>query len=192
MIKKLAMAALAVGALALNAPAAQADAPTVDCRLRSVQQDTVTGQTFQGALGGVIAHSDPTTVTIKCRVTVNGVTAASTDTGTGVGVAATAKDISFAAGDADVVKVCADFTSSHGSGTICVTIGIIQVPPQVVYDTLDPVLDVVWGTVDPVVCAELKKLAGSYAGGAIVINSQGDVYVNNAPQYDCPPYDIVW
>lgn len=42
---------------------------------------------------------------------------------------------------------------------------------------------------DPAACAVLKALAGSYACGTIVINSQGDVYVNGETQYDCPPYD---
>ncbi|HVF04243.1 MAG TPA: hypothetical protein VNA20_05330 [Frankiaceae bacterium] len=192
MFKKLALATLAVGALALNAPAAQADAPTYDCRLRSTQQATITGQTYQGVLVGVIVHAEAT-VTIRCFVTVNGVVQAGADTGTGSGtvVATAQKDISFAAGDTDVVRVCAQYTSNHASGTVCTTVGIVQVPPQVVYDTIDGALAQVWPIVDPPICSVLKALAGNH-GGVVVINSQGDVYVNGAPQYDCPPYDIVW
>ncbi|HVF03668.1 MAG TPA: hypothetical protein VNA20_02395 [Frankiaceae bacterium] len=188
------MATLAVGALALNAPAAQADVPSFDCRLRSVQQDTVTGQSFQGVLVGVIAHADPSAVSIRCYITVNGVPQSGADTGTGSGtsVATAQKDISFTAGDTDVVRICYVYTSAHGNGSGCITVGIIQVPPQVVYDTIDGALEQVWPIIDPPICSVLKLLAGSHAGGAVVVNSQGDVYVNNEPQYDCPPYDIVW
>ncbi|HVF06745.1 MAG TPA: hypothetical protein VNA20_18055 [Frankiaceae bacterium] len=188
-MKKLAMASLALSALALNAPAAQADQPTHDCRLRSVQQDTVTGQTHQGALAGVITHADTSNVSIRCRVTVNGVTVAATPVGTGPGVATTESDVSFAAGDTDVVRVCADFTSAHGSGTVCVLVGITEVPPQVVWDTLDAALGELWPLIDPVVCEVLKQITGNHPGG-VVVNDQGDVYVNGELVWDCPPYEV--
>ncbi|HVF04825.1 MAG TPA: hypothetical protein VNA20_08300 [Frankiaceae bacterium] len=191
MLKNLAVSTVAVAALALGTPAATADAPVYDCRLRSVQQDDVTGSAFQGVLTGVIAHADTSTVSIRCRITVNGVTRAQTPVGSGTTVAATHADISFAAGDTDAVQVCADYSSGHGSGTTCVTVGIIQVPLQEVYDAVDDVYGwLIWGE-GLTLCSVLQDLAGNYAG-VLVINSQGDVYLNGEPQYDCPPYDIVW
>ncbi|HVF04242.1 MAG TPA: hypothetical protein VNA20_05325 [Frankiaceae bacterium] len=193
MFKKLALATLAVGALALNAPAAQADAPSYDCYLDASQQADVTGQTFQGVLAGVIVHADVSaSVTIRCYVTVNGVVQGGADTGvgSGTGVATAQKDVSFAAGDADVVKVCAQYTSNHGSGTVCTTVGVSQIPPQVVFDTIDGALAQVWPIVDPPVCDQLEDRAGTY--GPVYINDQGDVYVDGEPQWDCPPYDVVW
>ncbi|HVF04250.1 MAG TPA: hypothetical protein VNA20_05370 [Frankiaceae bacterium] len=41
---------------------------------------------------------------------------------------------------------------------------------------------------DPPICAVLKLFAGRWFG-VVVITSQGDVYVNGAPLYECPPYD---
>lgn len=40
--------------------------------------------------------------------------------------------------------------------------------------------------VDPVVCAQLRPLAGAY--GFVEIRSDGDVYVGGEPVYNCPPY----
>ncbi|HVF06935.1 MAG TPA: hypothetical protein VNA20_19010 [Frankiaceae bacterium] len=191
MLRKLAAAAVAVGALALNASPAMADPPTYDCRLRAVQQDDVTGSTYEGVLAGVIVHDSA--VTIRCYITVNGVQADTTPTGTGTGVAVTQKQVSFLAGDTDTVRLCIQWSAGTG-GTTCVPVVPPQVPPQVVYDTIDGVLWQVWPIV-PSICPYLKRLAGTWGtppGPVVFINSQGDVYVDGEPQWDCPPYDIVW
>ncbi|HVF06936.1 MAG TPA: hypothetical protein VNA20_19015 [Frankiaceae bacterium] len=187
-----------MGALALNAPVAQADVPHSNCHLRSVQQDSVTGQSFQGVLVGGIAHADPTEVSIRCWITVNGVLQTGADTGApttangskGTAVAVAQKDVSFTAGDTDVVRICYTYTSAHGNGNGCTTVGIIQVPPQVVYDTIDGALEQVWPIIDPPICSVLKQLAGTYGAPpvVIVITSEGDIYVNGELVWDCPPY----
>lgn len=45
-----------------------------------------------------------------------------------------------------------------------------------------------WRQVMAAVCVFFAAMAGSY--GPIVVNTQGDVYINSEPQMDCPPYDI--
>ncbi|HVF04827.1 MAG TPA: hypothetical protein VNA20_08310 [Frankiaceae bacterium] len=189
MLKNLAVSTVAAAALALGAPAATADAPVYDCRLRSVQQDDVTGSAYRGVLAGVIAHDADSALSIRCRITVNGVTQAQTPVGSGTTVAATHQEVSFAAGGSDVVQVCADYSSGHGSGTTCITVGIIQIPPQEVYELFDNAPPPNW--YDSVVCPALKTLAGNH-GGVLVVNGQGDVYVNGEPLWDCPPYDVFW
>ena len=41
---------------------------------------------------------------------------------------------------------------------------------------------------DYAACPALAAMAGSY--GVVTINSQGDIYVDGEPTWDCPPYDI--
>ncbi|HVF06934.1 MAG TPA: hypothetical protein VNA20_19005 [Frankiaceae bacterium] len=188
MSKRIATAALAAAALALTAPGALADQPTFDCRLRSVQQDTVTGGTFQGVLTALIVYADGP-VSIRCFVTVNGVPRAQA-AASGDRVAVAAEEVSFAAGDSDVMRLCADYTSGHGAGTWCASSGWGPFPPDFVYETLDGVLSQVWPVVDPVVCAALKAIAPG--AGTVYVNGQGDVYVDGEPQWDCPPYDVDW
>ncbi|HVF03867.1 MAG TPA: hypothetical protein VNA20_03425 [Frankiaceae bacterium] len=172
MVTKLALTTLAVSALAFSAPAAQADAPTYDCRYVASQEDTITGSTYQGVLVGYIVHADPSAVSIRCYVTVNGVPQSGADTGTGSGTtfATAQRDIEFTAGDTDIVRVCAQYTSSHVSGTTCAFYAPTRVPR-------------VWPVVDPPLCAVLMEVP---IGGTI--GSDGDVYVGGKRVYDCPPY----
>lgn len=123
-------AAVAVAAASAVTPAV-ADGPTFGCRLWSFHQDFVTGQTYEGVMVAYVAHAGGP-VTIRCRVTVNGGTAASTDVGSGPGVGVAWKDVSFQAGDDDVFGLCTDYTSEHGSGTTCVTFAPTSFPPQII------------------------------------------------------------
>ncbi|HVF06930.1 MAG TPA: hypothetical protein VNA20_18985 [Frankiaceae bacterium] len=188
MSKRLATALLAAAALALPAPAALADAPAYDCRIRFMQEDDVTGGGYQARVVGVIAHPGGP-VSIRCRITVNDRTVQQTYA-SGDHVAVAADRFTFVASDIDVVALCADYTSDHASGTSCDTLGSTQIPPQVVYDTLESVLAQVWPVTDPVICGVLQAVAPGT--GPVYINGQGDVYVAGEPQWDCPPYDIVW
>lgn len=185
MSRRLATAALAIAALALNAPAALADAPTYECRLRWVRQGGVTGDSFGGVLAGVIVHPGP--VSLRCRVTVNGVTQGQA-AASGDGVAVPAAEVSFTADDYAVVRVCADYTSTDGSGTTCITIGMTQNLPHVDYPP--GLMALIWRVVDPPICEVLKLLAPGTP--PVFVNSQGDVYVDGEPLWDCPPYDIDW
>lgn len=189
MLKSLIAMSLAV--LAYNAPAASADAPSYDCRLRSVQQDSVTGQTHEAALVGVIAHADSSSVSIRCRLTVDGVTQAATPVGTGTAVAATQGNVSFAAGETSVVRICADYGSAHGSGTVCVTISTFRVPEafellSTVFQTFGSVFTDV---LDPTLCPVFEDVR-SGDQSVVYVDNQGDVYVFGELYYDCPPYQI--
>lgn len=192
MSKRLATAALAVAGLAFSAPAALADRPTYDCLFRSAQEDMTTyGGSFRAALAGIIVHANDH-VSIRCRLSVDDVPVAETSA-SGDSVAVTAReDMSFVSEDLSVVRVCADFTSAHRSGTTCRVIGT-STPPRLVTDAIDDVqeqVSQVWPVVDPPVCAALMALAPGV--GPVFVNSQGDVYVDGEPQWDCSPYDVVW
>ncbi len=204
MFKKILTAALAAGALALNAPVAQADAPRFDCSFDSVQQDTATGQNYEGAAWGYIAHAEGGDVTIRCYIAVNGVEASSTPTGTGSnGAAVTSGRVTFAATDTDSVQLCAEYTSPHASDNVCFESTSTQIPPQEVIDllislfeTIDATLAPVWSTltdiektyIDPTLCDVLDGIPGTY--GPVTINTQGDVFIDGEPFWDCPPYDL--
>jgi hypothetical protein len=183
LFKKIALASVALSALAFNAPAAMADEPVFDCNFRSVQQDDATGQNFEGAVVGYVVHTGA--VTIKCQITVNGSVVFETETGSGTGAATVSARITFAASDTDSVNLVAVATTEHGEHTKTHETTLTQVPPQAVIDLLDMI---VIDYVDPALCEVLKSLAPGV--GPVVINAQGDVYVNGEPQWDCPPYDI--
>ena len=187
MLKKIMMASLAVGALAFNAPGALADdPPEFGCNFRSVHQEDATGQNFEGAAWGYVVHAEGGNVSIRCEIRVNGSPASTTPTGTGTdGAATTSGRVTFQAGDTDIVTLVAYYTTEHGSGSRVYPTAVTQVPPQEVIDLIN---DVVIEYVDPALCDILKLLAGTY--GPVFINEQGDVYVNGAPEWDCPPYDI--
>ncbi|HVF03799.1 MAG TPA: hypothetical protein VNA20_03070 [Frankiaceae bacterium] len=188
MLSRLAAAFAVMCTVVLPAPPAFADTPEFRCTYSAVRHD-VTGSLYVGVLTGIIFHADVSTVRIRCRVTVNGVTVASTSTGSGTSVATTHGVAPVWAGDTDVVRVCADFESTHtGVGTVCGSVQATQVPPRVVYDIIDGALAQVWPIGDTPICSLPKLLAPGV--GPVVINSQGDVYVDGRPYYDCPPYDI--
>ena len=184
MFKKILLVAAATSALALNAPVAHADAPTADCGFESVQQADATGQSYEGVAYGSVAHGEGGPVSIRCYVTVNGTVAASTPTGTGTGFAITQGRITFAAAETDDVRLCYEATTVHGLESGCGETTNTQIPPQEVIDLLNSILVLV----DPTICDALKLVAGNY--GPIVIDAQGDVYVNGVLWYDCPPYVI--
>lgn len=181
MVKRIAAAFLAIVSIAVAAPAAYADQALFDCDVVAVQHEPLTGSAYWGVLSGWVAHEGSNS--INCRIEVNGVTQASSGVGVGVGVATTAKDVYFWAGDTDVVQLCADHTSGHSSGSRCITLSIMQMPPQVVYDTIDSVV----AEVHQPLCVVLRWISGSY--GPVVIDSEGDVFVAWRPVYDCPPHD---
>lgn len=140
----------------------------------------------------------PTGATVDCWVDVNGVKADSTDlVATGNGVQANAKQITFAAGDTDIVDLCQSVVYADGSTeSTCFGACECDLPPQVFIDTVDLVFgtlnSLLIANVDPVVCPQLVKLAGDY--GPLTIGTDGDVTVSDplgviAKVYDCPPYD---
>ena len=170
-------------ALAVNAPVAHADAPTASCGFDSVQQTDATGQNYEGAAYGYAVHTDGP-ISIRCYVTVNGSEEDSTPTGSGTNVATTAGRVQFAATETDDVRLCAEVTAHGTTTTTCDPSTNTQVPPQEVIDLINSFLILV----DPTICDALKAVKGTY--GPILIDDQGDVYINGVLWYDCPPYVI--
>lgn len=126
-----ALLAVVTGASALTAaqPAA-ADAPSgVLCGLAALTNDTLTGQSYEGTVsGGPLTHADASALTIRCRVTVNGVTVAASPSVVGTAAATTEGVVAYSAGDTDVVRICTDYTSNHGSATVCDPVSTIGIP----------------------------------------------------------------
>lgn len=186
MIRRLLAAFVAVAALTVNATTASASDAVYDCRLRAAPSNG----THQGVLAGAIASPSGGAVGIVCRVTVNATTVAQIG-GTGNTVAAASGTVSFAAGPSDVVRLCADWTDHGTTRTTCVTLGVLAIPPQVVWDTVDAILYEVWWIFPgDFLCSLLKLLSPGVP--PVYINGQGDLYLDGEPRWDCPPYDIEW
>ncbi|HVF03800.1 MAG TPA: hypothetical protein VNA20_03075 [Frankiaceae bacterium] len=187
MLSRLAAALTATSAVAFAPPAANADPPTYACTVAAVQHDVITGQPFQGILAGFVSHAHNASLWVRCWITVNGVRQAATDVGYGTTVATAQRDVSFTAGDTDVVRICIEFDGPPT--TACRTVGFTEVPPPTAGDAVEETVDRVRPVTDPTVCSPLRWLAGSY--GVADVNYEGDVYVNGEPYYDCPPYGSV-
>ncbi|HVF06311.1 MAG TPA: hypothetical protein VNA20_15825 [Frankiaceae bacterium] len=158
------------------------------CRLFATQNDDATGQVFQGFVQGSTAVADVSTVSVRCRVTVNGVTVAATPKGTGAGASTTFAQVSFGADETDVVRLCSDVSDGHSSRTTCSAATFTSVPGQATADLVAALAAQLGPIADPIACALLSGLAGNY--GAVVVNAQGDVFVNGEAVLDCPPYDL--
>ncbi|HVF05339.1 MAG TPA: hypothetical protein VNA20_10890 [Frankiaceae bacterium] len=191
------VAAIACGtALVFATPAQAGTTHTGRCGLRPHHLD-VTTATFSAFLYAVVAvqsadaTGNPVGATVTCELRVAGRLAAAAR-GTGAGVVAVLDHVWFGAAEDEELVLCTvvDFADATPTATECVPWTTPQVPPQVVWDTLEDALDQVWPVVDPPVCAALASLAPG--DGPVVINAQGDVYVAGEPVWDCPPYDVEW
>jgi len=220
--KKAALGALAATVMAMVTPMTSASADQGDtlkggCGFNTDENAVATNGQNQGVIYVVAlsqeASGTPSTATVDCWIDVNGVEQPGTRiTATGNGVIANQGQITFSAVDGDTINECQKVVFADGStwtakdgnvGTDCPAATSIDIPPPVVFDTLDTVFEALQGvldavngvlisTVDPVVCPVLKSLAGNY--GPVEINSEGDVIVNDGLDligkvYDCPPYD---
>ena len=182
------------------------------CVWQADSHAVVTGGQFVGVMAESSVTIDgsnaPTGATVECSVYVNDVKQASTDLVTaGYGIQAGARPISFTASDSDIVQLCEDVTYADGSKTPpCNPSECPEVcfPPAPVNDLLNrtglldrandllnQVNEAEIQYVDPAICPELVKLAGSY--GPITIAADGDVTIADpfgifGPFWDCPPY----
>jgi hypothetical protein len=209
-MRRILVAAL-LGLVASMLPAvAQASPPDVirgGCGFDTNEQATLTGGQNVGviydlsvtATGGVPAL--PMDATVTCWIDVNSAVAPGTQFSySGAGVQAGVDRISFAAGPGDLVALCESVAFADGTTRpVDCGGGDPTFPPQeiidtlnLIFDTINGVLDDAYSVVDPVICPVLTSLAGSY--GPITIKPDGDVYVPDplvllgGPVYDCPPY----
>ena len=160
-MKKLLVAALLAGSAFSGAGVAHAAACNgpdpenpgcdtyYDCGFNTVAQEDATGgqDTFTGAAYGYVVSTGA--VSIRCFVEVDGSEVASTGTGTGTGTATTAGPVTYTASDTQTVELCAEWTGVT-SGRECFETTTTQIPPQVLIDLINDLLDLVFTTLDPV------------------------------------------
>ncbi|HVF05340.1 MAG TPA: hypothetical protein VNA20_10895 [Frankiaceae bacterium] len=188
----------ALAATALTAPAAFAGSTHHGrCSFQPFNQDQVTGSSYGGFVhAAVTVRSDdiaanPASATVTCYLRTNAVVDPWTvERASGTGVVVVLGRVTFWWSEEDTVEVCTDvdFADATPTATECVPLVSTQIPPQIVFDTVDAVLTQVWGEVDPRLCPLLAQLAPGY--GDVAVNEQGDVHVAGEPVWDCPPYDI--
>lgn len=198
MLKKIMLASLAVGALALNAPAASADHQDAGCSFDSLNQTTVTGQTYEGAAVGYVVGDPGETVTVSCVIYVNGTPVSATPPGTGTTGATTQGRVTFTATDTDAVTICAEGTATHPYKE-CANSTHTTFPPPEVVAALDTVFDLIAdGTagLDPLICDALKAAGvpglvnGTTATTGLSLDADDcDIYLNGERLIDFVPYD---
>lgn len=166
-------------------PPKPADCQINHCNYRAIQQEDATGQNFEGVAWGTAGDRNGGPVSVRCYTAVNGSEVSSTPTGSGIAFAATAGRLTYSAGETDVVTFHAEVCTTRGCFTDNYETERFQIPPQEVIDAINAI---VIEHIDPALCSILDDLAGTY--GPVVINEQGDIYVDGSPEWDCPPYDI--
>lgn len=125
--------------------------------------------------------TDPVSATVQCYVIVNGWTQfGSLMTRSGAGVVTGAAAIFYTRLNlTDDVRVCTlvDYTSDPTPTTVsCQGVTTFEMPPPIVSDVLDSL-----------VCPVFATVPGQL--GPLVIDPQGDVTINGARFWDCPPKD---
>jgi hypothetical protein len=208
-MRRILLVVLAFGATALVVPAAHAASPDRlqgGCTWTSESRPDATGENL-GYIGDLSTTTDsngtPIAATVTCWLRVNGVEAPGTRFGyAGTGAQAGINPISFYASNTEEIDLCYSvlFADNTTIEDACFAIDPIQIPPQVVWDTVDSV----FALVDEVegcnashdecsaICPRLQLLAGAY--GPVTIRPDGDVYVADPlglglnPVYECPPY----
>ena len=201
MKKKILLGGLAAGLVLAFSPMASADPGDVThggCFFNTDKNTTVTQGHDQGVIGdrSVTTHADNTPLNAKvdCWIEINGVSQGVHTFGDGTApVQAGADQISFDTVDGDLVNLCQQthYGAGDGDSTVsCPGATQIQIPPQVVIDTVNGLFS---GTIDPAVCPILKAHAGTY-GPITIEGDDGDVVgpdplaLGLNPYDDCPPY----
>lgn len=179
MLKNLAAATAAVLATAICTSPASADDARFACDVLQAQQDTLTGQSHEGLLAGYAVAPSGGPVTLRCTITVNGVTVGADAVGTGPGVAVASKDAWYWAAESDRVLVCATATHNSVTATQCVPVLDAPVAAGRLLRSVPPL-------VDSALCPVLGAAAGDYGG--VSVDPSGDVHVGPKLVWDCPLY----
>lgn len=114
------LTALAVGGALVSAPAARAESGYwgVLCAVSTVEQQTVTGQSWEGTVTAGPVVFEGLTGTVRCFVTVDGVEVSSSPAGAGA-VVTVAGRTSYVADGASHVEICTEVTAGQGSEIDC-------------------------------------------------------------------------
>jgi len=201
-VKRVLPGVLTIALSALAAPAAHASGHVVHggCFMLAASSDPVADNPPEtGIIGDVSVTTDsagnPIGATVFCKVQVDGVDtsfpASSFASPVGSGVEIGVGETLFSALDNDTATICERVLYDDGADTgyHCRSVIEASAPPQVVPDLLDST--VFQPVVDPNLCPVLESNPGTYAGGLVEVQPEGDVYLPNTltgPIYDCPPY----
>lgn len=198
---------VATMAVTPHAVAVTSDVIHGGCFYESDQNGLSTGLPSVGVIGdfSVTTTGDsppaPMGATVTCWLDVNGVPAPGTTHTYGdlaAPVQAGTDPVSYQAGPQDQVDMCQAVTFADGTGTNeCFVATGDTLPPLVVIDIANSVLDTAFGVVDPfvvepLVCPVLSSLRGNY--GPVIVANDGDLYLVDPFSglvdllYDCPPY----
>jgi hypothetical protein len=194
MLKKTMLVATSVAMLAVTGPishAAPAALVHAGCGFESIAEETVTGDTYTGAVYGYAVFADHGTHTLRCFITVDGVDQGGVSASGTVFVAG-AGTVAYNAVEDETVELC---TEIDGTLVSCGSATGPQIPPQEVIDLLDTVFATLYGVytpiewqLDPVICTLLKAAAPGIPG-VVDITADGDTTVAViGPLYDCPPH----
>lgn len=127
---KILVAALAVGAVTTGTAPAHAEHAPFECDF------TASGpnghpDSMAGAAYGVIASATPgEAVSLQCWIRVDGVRVAETPVATGTNVAVAAGPIWYLNSHTDDVARCADWSAGAESGTVCIPLSPLEIPPR--------------------------------------------------------------
>lgn len=161
-MKKILAASVAALALSFTASAAVADEPDAGCGFDSVQNDTGTGQNYEGVVYGYAVHADGGEVALTCYIQVNNVPApGATVSNSGTGATFVAGPISFEATVNDDVELCTSVTAHGSTTTTCGDSDSFQIPPQELLDAIDSIFDLIaeaTAPLDPIICDALRPI----------------------------------
>ena len=146
-------ALLATAAVSIAAPPAVADDPSYECAADLYANDDLAGPgAYTAFVRGYLSHAGEPRLQIRCEIYVNGwatgIAATGTDQ-TGLGFAVAADLLTVPAQDTDVVEVCTQVSTSHGSlYPRCWSTTTTQLPATEIQQHLDAVEAAVAAVVD--------------------------------------------
>jgi hypothetical protein len=214
--KKALLGGVAAAVMVMGLPMTSASADPGDTIHGGCSFNTDSNQTAtQGQNTGVIeataisltsANTPDAGASVHCKIQVNGVDAPGTQLdvhANAAGIEQGQQQITFDdQGGTLPSALCEkdDWGDGDTTGWVCQASTEITLPPQIVIDLLNTVIDTlnsaVLSQIDPTICPLLQAVGAATGGGVagvLVIDGQGDVYINGplalGKVYDCPPYD---
>lgn len=193
-------AAVVAGMLALGSPVASADSMghlIGGCDASGVTDPAVTGQdTVEGVAHLILVGRAGESLTGRCVIRVSGSVRAATGWGSGTTVVTSVDRVTFTQAAGEVAQLCAQWSSSEGSGEACEGMTTTSVVPQddllaavgEAYQLASDLLEyVVYNNAEPTVCDVTSRLGGT-VGGPVAVTAEGDVYLVGTLLLDCAPY----
>jgi len=172
------------------------------CFFVTINQQILTNGINEGVIGAAAVTTGPNNApigaTVTCAIYVNGIFLPGTEVdATSTAFESNSMQIAFPAPAGSVVELCQKVTFIPSGRTVpdrCQAATEVDVPPQVVFDTLHSASTQI---VAPTVCPfliQLGLLTGGGVAGVVDIGPDGDLSVPLLRGtgldwlYDCPPY----